>query len=241
MRCVFFAIVPTWDGVYFYVRMSSDQPVDTGLYVLEEFPTLLLITMYSQQLLVWARSYHMATHSVATYTGTVVGCVWVFNAAAYLMQVLIWALYDHTSSPRAGGVAVDSDAWSLTSAVLHAAEFFVIAGFLAGYGVGVHRTVHAAPVSLQMRAKQMRAIVSAARRRAPGALHTRLTPPFLCLPCTIALACPGPGHRHVHDGIPRTQLGARRRLVRCLDGRGRLRRHADDRRPRGLRRFFYLH
>lgn len=141
LRCVFFGIVPLWDGVYFYVRMTSDRPVDTSLYVLEEMPTLLLITMYSQQLLVWARSYHMATNTVATYTGRVVGAVWVCNGIAYTMQVLVWALYDHTSSPRAGLVAVDADAWSLLSAVLHATEFFVIAIALMGYGIGVHRTV----------------------------------------------------------------------------------------------------
>ena len=159
LRCLFFGLVPIWDGVYFYVRMTSDAPVDTSLYVMEELPTLLLLTMFSQQLLVWARSYHMATNTVAAYTGRVVPAVWLANGAAYAFQVIVWALYDHTSQARAGAPSVDSDAWSLLSAVVHAVEFFAIAAALTAYGVGVHRTVHAAPVSLQMRAKQMRAIV----------------------------------------------------------------------------------
>ena len=102
LRCLFFSLVPVWDGVYFYVRMTSDAPVDTGLYVLEELPTLLLLTMFSQQLLVWARSYHMATNTVALYTGRVVRAVWAANAAAYAFQVLVWALYDRTSQARPG-------------------------------------------------------------------------------------------------------------------------------------------
>jgi len=159
LRCLFFSLVPLWDGVYFYVRMSGDQPADTALYVLEELPSLLLLTMFSQQLLVWARSYHMATNTVATYTGRVVGAVWGCNAAAYAIQVLVWALYDHTTQSRPGAPSVDADAWSLLSAIVHAAEFLATAAALTLYGVGVHRTVHAAPVSLQMRAKQMRSIV----------------------------------------------------------------------------------
>jgi uncharacterized membrane protein YgcG len=159
LRCLFFSLVPLWDGVYFYVRMSGDSPADTALYVLEELPSLLLLTMFSQQLLVWARSYHMATNTVATYTGRVVGAVWGCNAAAYAIQILVWALYDHTTQSRPGAPSVDADAWSLLSAIVHAAEFLATAVALTLYGIGVHRTVHAAPVSLQMRAKQMRSIV----------------------------------------------------------------------------------
>jgi hypothetical protein len=159
VRCVFFAVVPSWDGVYFYVRMTSDKPQDTGLYVLEETPTLLLITLYSQQLLVWARSYHMATSSVEVYQYTVLTAVWAFNVLAYVLQVLIWALYDHTSSSNAGSLSVDSDAWSLISALLHTVEFFAVAVVLGAYGKGVYRTVHEAPVSLATRTKQLRPIV----------------------------------------------------------------------------------
>ncbi len=159
MRCVFFSIVPQWDGVYFYVRMTSDKPVDTVLYVLEEFPTLLLITLYSQQLLVWARSYHIATNTSATYQGPVLYSIWFLNGFAYTMQILIWSLYDRTSSTKAQILTIDSDAWSLISSALHAFEFFVIAICLCAYGLGVHRTINAAPVSLQMRSKNMRSIV----------------------------------------------------------------------------------
>ena len=159
MRCVFFSIVPQWDGVYFYVRMTSDKPVDTVLYVLEEFPTLLLITLYSQQLLVWARSYHIATNTSATYQGPVLYSIWFLNGFAYIFQILIWSLYDRTSSTKAQLLTIDSDAWSLISSALHAFEFFVIAISLCAYGLGVHRTINAAPVSLQMRSKNMRSIV----------------------------------------------------------------------------------
>ena len=156
---MFFSIVPQWDGVYFYVRMTSDKPVDTVLYVLEEFPTLLLITLYSQQLLVWARSYHIATNTSATYQGPVLYSIWFLNGFAYTMQILIWSLYDRTSSTKAQILTIDSDAWSLISSALHAFEFFVIAIGLCAYGLGVHRTINAAPVSLQMRSKNMRSIV----------------------------------------------------------------------------------
>jgi len=139
--------------------MTSDKPVDTALYVLEEFPTLLLITLYSLQLLVWARSYHIATNTSATYQGPVLYSIWFLNGFAYIFQILIWSLYDRTSSTKAQLLTIDSDAWSLISSALHAFEFFVIAICLFAYGLGVHRTINAAPVSLQMRSKNMRSIV----------------------------------------------------------------------------------
>lgn len=153
VRCAFFAVVPTWDGVYFYVRMTSSDPVDTGYYVLEEVPTLLLLTLYSQQLLVWAQSYHTATNTIDTFTRVVVRAVWAFNAVVYVSQALIWGLYDHTAG------AIDGDAWSLTAAVLHTAAFLTVAVALLGYGLGVRRSVRSVPVGLQLRVRQMRAIL----------------------------------------------------------------------------------
>jgi hypothetical protein len=153
VRCAFFAVVPTWDGVYFYVRMTSSDPVDTGYYVLEEVPTLLLLTLYSQQLLVWAQSYHTATNTIDTFTRVVVRAVWAFNAVVYVSQALIWGLYDHTAG------AIDGDAWSLTAAVLHTSAFLTVAVALLGYGMGVRRSVRSVPVGLQLRVRQMRAIL----------------------------------------------------------------------------------
>jgi hypothetical protein len=150
---VFFFVVPEWDGVYFYVRMTSSSPIDTGYYVLEELPTLLLTTLYCQQLLVWAQSYHTATKSIGTYNTTVVRSIWAFNVFAYGTQVLIWVLYDRTQG------AIDSDAWSLTASALHAVYFFIIAAALTGYGLGVRRSVRTAPVGLQVRVRQMRAVL----------------------------------------------------------------------------------
>jgi hypothetical protein len=150
---VFFVVVPVWDGVYFYVRMTSADPIDTGLYVLEEAPTLLLVTLHSQQLLVWAQSFHTATGTVDTYHRVVVRGVWAANAFVWAVQGLVWGLYDRTAG------ALDADAWSLTAAALHAAAFATIAAALTAYGVGVRQSVRAVPVGLHVRVRQMRAIL----------------------------------------------------------------------------------
>lgn len=153
MRTAFFIGAPTWDGVYFYVRMTSDDSIDTIYYVLEELPTLLLLTLYSQQLLVWSLSYHTATNTMDTYRKVVVRGVWAFNIFAYGVQILIWLVYDHTAG------TIDPDAWSLTASILHALCFVVLAIALTGYGLGVRRSVQTVPVGLQLRVRQMRAIL----------------------------------------------------------------------------------
>jgi hypothetical protein len=146
-------IVPAWDGVYFYVRMTSTSVRDTFLYVLEEIPTLFLLTLYSQQLLVWAQSYHTATNTMDIYRYIVVRGIWACNIFTYVLQILVWILFDHTTN------TIDPDAWSLTTAILHALAFLGIALGLLRYGLGVRKSVQTVPVGLQLRIKQMQAIL----------------------------------------------------------------------------------
>lgn len=43
-------VVPSWDGVYFYVKMSGEGGgTATALYALDETPTLLLTFLFSLQ------------------------------------------------------------------------------------------------------------------------------------------------------------------------------------------------
>ncbi len=144
--------MPQWDGVYFYVRMTGTTATDTELYVLEEAPTLLFLTLYSHQLLIWAKSYHTTVGSLHTYEGPVRWTIVIFNVFAYCADLLIWILYDRTQG------AVSADAWSLCSAVLQSIYFILVAIAMCVYGVLVRNTLQSVPIGLHIRLRQMRQV-----------------------------------------------------------------------------------
>ncbi len=148
-RVAFFAAVPQWSGVYFYVRMTSSNVYQTGLYVLEEVPTLLLVTLHSQQLLAWADSYSTAMGTPAAYGG-VLRRVYAGNGLLYVAQIVIWVAYDRTQA------VLDTDYWSLIAAVLHLLAVLVVAAGLIRYGRLVRSAVQVVPTSLQLRMRQVR-------------------------------------------------------------------------------------
>ena len=156
MRCAFFACVPQWDGVYFFVRASraSDSGGATALYVLEEAPTLLLLALYTQQVLVWAHSYHTASGSEALYSRRVVPIAAAANLTVWLATVGIWVAIAATR----GTAGIDPDAWSLASAGVAAGAFLGAGVALSVYGALLARTVRAAPLGLALRTSQLRVV-----------------------------------------------------------------------------------
>lgn len=156
VRCAFFACVPQWDGVYFFVRASraSDSGGATALYVLEEAPTLLLLALYTQQVLVWAHSYHTASGSEALYSRRVVPIAAAANLTVWLATVGIWVAIAATR----GTAGIDPDAWSLASAGVAAGAFLGAGVALSVYGALLARTVRAAPLGLALRTSQLRVV-----------------------------------------------------------------------------------
>lgn len=133
--------------------MSSSDTYQTGLYILEEIPTLFIISLHSEQLLKWGTSYFTAGGKVDEYKHFMHRVI-IGNVLLYVSQVVIWVAYDRTQK------IIDTDIWSLVAAVIHMLAVFVVAVQLVRYGVRLRRTVQSVPTNLAMRMKQMRTVTA---------------------------------------------------------------------------------
>ncbi len=147
--------MPQWKGVYFYVRL--DPARDTlsleALHVLAELPTLLFLAIYSQQLLTWAKSFHIGRGAAGTYHFFVWRAVIAGNVAAWALQIALWSVRG------AAPTALDAAALSLAAAALNAASFLVIAACLASYGARLAADIATVPLGLDLRASGVTALV----------------------------------------------------------------------------------
>jgi len=101
---------------------------NTGLYYLEEVPTLLMLTLYTQQVLKLAEVYHLSVGEQERYTKRILHWFVVGNCAVVLFQLAIWCAYFETKG------RVDPDVWSVVAASVHAASFATAAGAMGMYG-----------------------------------------------------------------------------------------------------------
>jgi hypothetical protein len=147
VRATFFSLLPLAEGVYFFLRLSASS---APLYFLEEVPSLLYLLLSTQQVLGWARSYHMMRGEEATYSRVVRRvALWGVGGVAAL-QGAIYVAYFTTRG------AVDPDLWSLLAALLHMAAFSAAAAALCGYGFALRRALRATPLPLAARESQRR-------------------------------------------------------------------------------------
>jgi hypothetical protein len=144
-RVVFFSLLPTAEGVYFFLRLSASS---AALYLLEEAPSLLFLLLAAQQVLGWARSYHVMRGEEAFYRAVVrrVALGGVGTVAA--LQVALCAAFYATRG------SVDPDLLSLCASLLHAAAFAGTAAALCAYGVGLRRALRSTPLPLAARERQ---------------------------------------------------------------------------------------
>ena len=147
---MFFSLLPSSPGVYFFLRMSATS---SYLYVLEELPSLVFLLLSTQQVLGWARSLHMMRGDEIVYR-TVVRRVALWSVGAVAMaQASIYGAYFATQG------AVDPDLWSFIASLVHAAAFAGLAGAQFGYGAALRRALRATPLPLAVREHQQRALM----------------------------------------------------------------------------------
>jgi hypothetical protein len=154
-RVVFFFCVPEWKGVYFYVRLDPGQDPITleALHVLAELPTMLYLAIYSQQLLTWAKSFHVGRGDVDTYHFIIWRVVIFGNALAWVLQIALWAV--RGVSPT----ALDAAGLSLAASSLNSVCFLAILVGIVTYGVRLTANISSTPLGLDLRSSGVTAVV----------------------------------------------------------------------------------
>ena len=165
-RAAFFCVVPGWGASLFYTTLSGGIR-KAWLVVLNELPSLLIISTFSMQLLMWADSYHSGAHSLQTFKWRVRPTILGINAALYVIQVrrplarrleyrpvphplnsqiAVWAGYESTETYLALELSV-------ACAALHATVFVILAAFLGCYARLII-TQHGRTAGIPLRVRQ---------------------------------------------------------------------------------------
>ncbi len=148
----FFAIIfsPVQpEGVFFFLRLTGFET--SWLYYLEEVPTLIILTLFTQQVLSWAKAYHVARGEEQRYAGCVLRAALAGNAGVVLVQIMIWVAYFASR-----GSSVDPDVFSVVAASVHAASFLACAAAMCAYGVANSAFVAGTFVAVDQRRARMR-------------------------------------------------------------------------------------
>lgn len=86
VRVAFFVVVPDWSSDFFYGRISGVRS-ESWQFVLDEIPTLLLVSLASAHALIWSRAYHSFRHAPETFKLRVRPTVIWANVSLWLVQV----------------------------------------------------------------------------------------------------------------------------------------------------------
>ena len=146
--CILFAPQQP-EGVFFYLRLTGFET--SWLYYVEELPSLIILTLFTQQVLAWARSYHVAVGEEGRYSSCVLRCAIAGNAAVVAAQVSLWGAY---FGSRASGV--DPDVFSVASASVHALSFLLCGAAMCAYGLANSAVVRTMSLGLELRLRQLR-------------------------------------------------------------------------------------
>lgn len=146
-RAVFFFLLPNVEGVFFFIRLNY---ASTALYYLEEVPTLLMLTLYTQQVLKLAETYHVSMGEQERYRRRVLHWCVVGNASVVVVQVLVWCAYFNTKG------RVDPDVWSVVAASVHGVSFTLVAMAMGLYGSLNSALVRKQSMGVALRLAQLR-------------------------------------------------------------------------------------
>ena len=118
---------------------------------MEELPSLIILTLFTQQVLAWARSYHVAVGEEGRYSSCVLRCAVAGNVAVVAAQISLWGAY---FGSRASGV--DPDVFSVASASVHALSFLLCGAAMCAYGLANSAVVRTMSLGLELRLRQLR-------------------------------------------------------------------------------------
>ena len=150
--CILFSAAQP-EGVFFFLRLTGFET--SWLYYLEELPSLIILTLFTQQVLGWARSYHVAVGEEARYAGCVLRAAIAGNALVIAAQVALWGAYFGTR-----GRGVDPDVFSVAAASVHAASFLLCGAAMCAYGVANSAVVRSLSLGLALRLRQLRELTA---------------------------------------------------------------------------------
>ena len=169
--CILFSAAQP-EGVFFFLRLTGFET--SWLYYLEELPSLIILTLFTQQVLGWARSYHVAVGEEARYDGCVLRAAIAGNAAVIGAQVALWGAYFGTR-----GRGVDPDVFSVAAASVHALSFLLCGAAMCAYGVANSAVVRSLSLGLALRLRQLRELT---------ALYAACTAAFVLRAVALAVA-----------------------------------------------------
>ena len=150
------------EGVYFFLRLTGMEA--SWLYYLEELPTLIILTLLTQQVLALSKSYYVSIDQAAYYSACVERAAIAGNVAVVLVQVCLWGVY---FGARSSG-SIDPDVVSVAAASLHACCFLLCGAAMCYYGLANSAKVRALALDQRQRLSLLKELA------------------VLYVPCTVA-------------------------------------------------------